>query len=261
MSEPLQSSPKDLHVTHEFANESEATSLEDADLRSRVAQTAQFSPAVESEPQVDANSPAMTEDFRPDIAVTSDFQTDETEQPAGEEADESIDDYMARLLNRVNNGVDAALSVESLKTPVKPTKVEQPIDSPVDAEVVDNEPEESLTVEVRLPKRAPENRDGLLSMRRLANATAHDALRTHNCRQLTTRLYAMLALIVGALTISCFLAIISPGVFSFRFGVAVVAMIYGTVGIWRYSTLAKQLLASSQAVASIPEAQVAEPTS
>ena len=264
MAEPLKPSVDNLHVTHEFANEPDVFSNEESDVRSRLAETQQPSSFQQMESPVPENSPAMTEDFRPAVAVTSDFQPAQAEASASEEAEESIDDYMARLLNRVNNGVDAAIAVGSTTPPANPKKAEKPEKpkkSPEKPAVSEGEADENLIVEVRLPKRAPEDRDGLMNMRRLANATAHNALRTHNCRQLASRLYAMLALIVGALTISCVFAIISPGVFSFRFGVALLSMLFGTFGIWRYSTMVKQLLASSQAVASIPEAEVVEPAS
>lgn len=182
-----------------------------------------------------------------------------TSEPSpGSGDDESIEAYMSRLLERVNQGARSA-DRGPLVQPPGPAKVPSPLPAadPQGRWSSEDPPPPEKPAGRRQPARAPEGRDDLLSLRQLANASAQDALRIHSCKRLVRALYCRLTLAAVAAICSCLLVFLSWSTRSLAYGGAVLAMLIAVVAGWRYLAQSHELAKMASCTAS---PQRADPT-
>jgi len=152
-----------------------------------------------SDEQAEDQPPSMPEPAQGDAARAPDSH------PQSEpDKEESIDDYMARLLDRVRSstsrsGEPASLSVSSVRTGVRaptPAATPEPGDSPPQPPLPGGGQEGPVEMSPRAV--APEKSMDLGAMRDLANLSAHTAINRHARRVLVGNVTSKLAVtIVG----------------------------------------------------------------
>jgi hypothetical protein len=155
-------------------------------------------------------------------------------------ADPSIEEYMTALLARSNGFSNESTPPTSppASTQVLPRQ-EQP--------AVKEEPEKpsrpavEVPPEKRVQKPAPECRDDLSNMRKLANLNARSALDTHSGRRLIFEMHNKLIVSMVAMLLSFGLVTAASSVRSLAYIGAVLALITASVWSMRYLTLARQL--------------------
>lgn len=129
-------------------------------------------------------------------------------RPAAEEEDESIDDYMARLLDRVRTGTGGSGGPTAHVPPVPAAPASSPSSPP--ASKADDSPPQAPTAktgeqgEMSPRAVAPERSVNLIAMRDLANQSARAAIDQHARRRLLGQtanklLVALVALATGAI--------------------------------------------------------------
>ncbi len=237
--------PKAMHATEDFpgTNQNAGTSS----TQNPFDRTNQATEIWSKQESMDRGA-AVTEEFSPQSSKPE-TSWQNLSQSTNTDDQKSIADYMNQLLERVSEGVDTA-SHESNATPAKP-KVDAVADRQSESQQtelpLEDDSSESMTVEVRLPKRAPEDRDGLNNMRQVANASATDALKTYDCRQLISRAYGNMIFVFAAMMLSCVLALVSSSVLSLAYAGAILSMLSAMVGILRFQMLSRQLSDAVQA--------------
>jgi hypothetical protein len=222
------------------------TDSKTVDLNSSNSDTPELTPEVKTQllDQLNAEQPSnradVTEVFdRMNAASSLLDQVDrEAETPATEgdapPSDPSIEEYMAALLARSNGFSNEATPTQVLPTQEQPTVKKEP-KKPV-RPVVKTPPDEK-----RVQKPAPECRDHLSNMRKLANLNARSALDTHSGRRLIFEMHNKLTVAMVAIILSFGLITIATSISSLAYIGAVLALITSCAWTMRYLTLARQL--------------------
>ncbi len=166
--------------------------------------------------------------------VDREVETPESGEAASPPADPSIEEYMAALLARSNGFSSEPTSTQVLPTQEQPAVKKEP-KKPA-RPVVGTPPEEK-----RVQKPAPECRDHLSTMRKLANMNARSALDTHSGRRLIFEMHNKLTVAMVAIILSFGLITVASSIRSLAYIGAVLALITSCVWAMRYLSLARQL--------------------
>ncbi|MCX7428357.1 MAG: hypothetical protein NTW96_22345 [Planctomycetia bacterium] len=148
--------------------------------------------------------------------------------PAREEDDESINEYMARLMQRVRTVAQEPVAPGPRREPERPVPSE-PETPPRQQEPVDRSPRRS----------APENVERLSAMRELASASAHSAIDLHarNKHRESVReklLFTITALVCGVGLIGAWARF---GASNVSYYVGLISLLAGVVWAMRYAVL------------------------
>lgn len=190
--------------------------------------------------QIIANIPKPNEAPSPhEASLVSQKDTEDESQ------EESIEEYMQRLLHRVRTGSDAASSpVASLKTP---SSVSNPVGSGksrvaaslgLDVEKAIPQPETlaPLTQESFVPRQqAPEHRNDLTALRELANSNARRAISRSDSQRTSSAFYFKLAVTGVAVTSAVVLLMLNGLKLNMPFAGMISAVIVSF--LWGYDCL------------------------
>ncbi len=156
----------------------------------------------------------------------------------GNSADPSIEEYMSALLAR-SNGFSKAAATQVLPKHVLPPQAEPAVESkpPTPAQSAVDTP----AAEAWIQKPAPECRDDLSNMRKLANLNARSALDTHSGRRLIFEMHNKLTVALVAIVLSFGLITAAHSIRSLAYIGAVASLTTSCVWSMRYLALARQL--------------------
>ena len=174
---------------------------------------------------------------------------------AAHEHEESIEDYMVRLLQRVRGPNAEVPAVEPIARPKAPVAESPP-------QVADDRAQ-PVPTKIEPRSSAPENIAHLAAMREIANLSTRTAIATHSFRRRSFHTWRMLGIavsvaIAGALLIVLAVCFHSPLIY---LGAATVSVAFGTLGWAAYMAHKTQLLkeAHDDRLAATREAPVTEP--
>ena len=154
--------------------------------------------------------------------------------------DDSIDDYMASLMQRIR-GESAAEAAPSASARVDNAKPAAPVESPASAPVRDETPLQNLDSLRSGP--APERSRDMSALRDLANQSARNAIGVAATRQNKEK--ALANVVISGLAMACggYLAVSATSLASVQFVGGLVG--FGWAGYWGAKTLRHMLAASS----------------
>lgn len=192
-----------------------------------------------------AHEQEMPPESMASIASTSAAGAEAAEAETAADGDDSIEQYMAGLLQRMRGGDSAAAEPSSIHKPIasskpKPVEVLEPIHSETSA---DWDP-------AQMPPRrsAPEQNTDIAKMRALANMTTKSAIDASRHRRIQTEAISK-GLVSGIATIAGIVLIsLSPNVLSMGFLGGVAALIVGTNWAIRGSQLMRKVRQEQRSV-------------
>jgi hypothetical protein len=136
-------------------------------------------------------------------SVTSNRATP-LDEPAEPAAEESVDDYMARLLQRMRGIADEGAAPAKGTTKgdrQPPARPQPPPETPTQKAVGDSSVVAKKLLKLEPRKVAPEKSGGLAAMREIANLSARSAIATHHHRRGASRAWSNM--IVGLVGLGC----------------------------------------------------------
>jgi hypothetical protein len=150
---------------------------------------------------------AASEAKTTESSSATEVKTNPPKASGNHEEDVSIDDYMAKLLERMRGPGGADSPAPVARSP-KPTEARTPAAAPTNPELPANpsvdqpKPMPKPMVALEAPRNAaPENSRHLAAMREIANQSARSAIATHHHRARKSRAWTTLA--VGAICLVC----------------------------------------------------------
>ena len=158
-------------------------------------------------------------------------QTPPQAEPAEDSEDEeSIDDYMARLLDRMRekNGEDTVRMPAAKPAPARPV-VQQPQEKPQAADI---KPVEQTPPRPRPQRSIEESRNELRAMRELANLSAQSAITRHTQESLKQNVFSKATVSLVALISAGTLMLCADGIHTLTFYSGLFALVIAMV--WGY---------------------------
>ncbi len=152
-------------------------------------------PEPEGEPEPELEPPAGAPACQPLASA----------EPTDDKEEESIDDYMTRLMQRVGATVGGAQAVETQPQPSQPLRYSEPQSPPEPPSKQPATPPLRKPVDVSRRAVAPENPAGLSAMRELANLSATNAIDRHGRQKLIRATRAKAATVVAGVGVGAVL--------------------------------------------------------
>ena len=206
--------------------------------------------AGESEQVADQEQPSLESsvEYAAEQETTTGQELNSSSEIADEHCDESIDDYMSRLLEKYRGPSGSASQPMTYQLPAA-EKRKKPAELPTPPTPNDNEATPSARVLLKLePPRttAPEKNAGLAAMREIANQTARTAIAVHQVRKGISRIWGKLAVAAFGLVCGGILLIRHNGQESWIFLGGLAALIVAGYWFSRAGNIAHRVRAVQQ---------------